>query len=158
MSPKSSRRWFRECCRADDGASAVEFALFAPILFFSLLGTADLGLALYERMTIDHVLRAGAESAMADQGEPRILHVLETTAAKNFSLSSQTGSSESSLTLSASRYCACPESPGTVVACSTTCPGDEPTQISYRLAGKKTYNGMIIPAINFGPSLEVQIR
>lgn len=32
--------------RSEDGASAVEFALFAPVLFLALLATADIGLAL----------------------------------------------------------------------------------------------------------------
>jgi Flp pilus assembly protein TadG len=45
----------------EDGVSAVEFALIAPILFLSLLAMVDVGFAIHERMTIDHVLRAGAQ-------------------------------------------------------------------------------------------------
>lgn len=158
MLRKTRRQCFRMWFRAEGGASTVEFALIAPVLFFGLLATTDLGLALYERMTIDHVLRAGAESAMADQGEEDILQILKTTAARNFTLSTEAESTENTLTLSADRYCACPESPGTGVACSTTCSGAQPTFVSYRLSATKTYAGMIIPSMSFSPSVQVQIR
>ena len=44
--------------RSEDGVSAVEFALFAPILFFGLLSAVDIGFALHERMTIDHAAKS----------------------------------------------------------------------------------------------------
>ena len=132
----------------------------------------DLGLAVYERMTIDHVLRAGAESAMADQGEEEILEVLERTAAKNFVVSSGTESvadgaepvptgvepAGNTVALAVDRYCACPESPGAAVGCSTTCADAEPTLVSYRLSAAKTYEGMILPSITFSPAVDIQVR
>jgi Flp pilus assembly protein TadG len=144
-------------CRDQAGVSAVEFALFAPILFFGLVATVDIGLALYQRMTVDHVLRAGAQSAMADQGKDAVLKVLQTTAAKNFTVATQTADPEA-LSLSVDRYCACPENTGLAIACSTTCSGSAPTNIYYRLSATKTYSGIILPQMNFGPSLQVQVR
>lgn len=148
-------KWFsaplRILRRGEDGVSAVEFALFAPILFFGLLATVDLGLAIYERMTIDHVLRAGAQAAMADPGKPGVLTVLNTTAAKNFP-----GADAPVFTVD--RDCACPEAKGTVVACSTTCSGPTSTFIYYHLSGAKDYQGMIIPKIALGPKMQVQVR
>ncbi len=38
----------------EDGVLAVEFALFAPVLFFALAAAVDVGRAEYERMTIEH--------------------------------------------------------------------------------------------------------
>jgi pilus assembly protein CpaE len=148
-------RWFSGLSRRrrldEDGVSAVEFALFAPILFLSLLAMVDLGLAIYERMTIDHVLRAGAQVAMADPGVPGVLTVLNTTAAKNFSEADKPD-------FQVNRDCACPEAKGTVVACSTTCSGPTSTFIYYRLSGAKDYQGMIIPQIALGPKMQIQIR
>jgi pilus assembly protein CpaE len=143
-------------CRSETGVSAVEFALFAPILFFALVAAVDVGLAEYERMTIDHILRAGAQSAMVDQGQAQVLNVVQNTATKNFALSPTV--SAGALMVSVSRFCACPESTGAATACSTTCAGSAPTFIYYRLSGTKIHAGMILPAITLSPSVQVQAR
>lgn len=142
------RSWSR-CAR---GLSAVEFALLAPILFFALIATVDIGLAVYERMTIDHVLRAGAQSAMEDRGEAKVRELIETTAARNFAAGE--------LALSADRYCACPENPGfgDAVDCSTPCADSQPTFIFYRLSGERDYTGRILPTIRLATAIQVQVR
>ncbi|HEY9056456.1 MAG TPA: TadE family protein [Aurantimonas sp.] len=140
-----------------DGVSAVEFALFAPILFFALIATADLGLALNERMAIDHVLRAGAQTAMADPGEQRVIDVMTATATPNFPRSADPAVALD-LVVSVSRYYACPEAPDVAVPASTSCAGSAPTYSFYQIGGKKTYSGWIIPDLNFGPQIQVQIR
>lgn len=141
------------------GVSAVEFALFAPILGFVLLASIDLGLAVSERMAIDHVLRSGAQSAITDPGEAATLDVMSTTAQANFTLADEESASGSeSLTLSATRYCACPEDAGYAVACSTVCMGSEPTFIYYRMTASKTYAGWIVPVFDFDRAVQVQIR
>src|ERR1700680_520925 len=84
------RTWLGKWRRSEAGVSAVEFALFAPILFFALVAAADVGLAEYERMTIDHVLRTGAQSVMMDQRRDQVLAVVQNTASKNFTLANQT--------------------------------------------------------------------
>lgn len=148
------RRLFKllgKCRGSEDGVSAVEFGLFAPILFISLLAMVDLGLAFSERMTIDHVLRAGAQEAMKDPGADRVRQVLDATAAKNFA----PGVGAPVLTVDYP-ICACPD--GVPVACSTTCPGPTATSIFYHLQGTKDYEGMILPRINLGPTIQVQIR
>jgi pilus assembly protein CpaE len=150
--------WTAKWRRSDDGVSAVEFGLFAPVLFFALVAAADLGLAEYERMTIDHVLRAGAQSAMSDQGEAQVLKVLQNTASKNFSLNSQATPSATGLYVDANRFCACPESTTVEVACSTTCADSKPTFIYYRMSGAKIRNSLMIPAITMSPSVQVQVR
>lgn len=125
--------------RCNSGVSAVEFALFLPILIFSFLATVDIGLALYERMTIDHVLRAGSESAMADQGNASVDSVLAATAAA--SLPATKG-----LVLSPSnRFFACAESPDASVSSTATCAGGKPTGIFYRLSATKPYDGVFLP-------------
>lgn len=145
--------------RRDDGVSAVEFAFIAPALFFGLVTTVDLGLALNERMTIDHVLRAGAQRAMADPGASAVLDVLNATAEKNFTLATNNVPPvPNPLAVSVNKFCACPESTGVAVACSTICAGPKPTHIYYRLSGQKTYLGMIIPPITARPSVQVQVR
>lgn len=143
-------RSLRTVRRAEGGVAALEFALFAPILFLSLLSMVDIGLALNERMTIDHILRGGAQTAMQGGDEAAVLNVLETTAAKNFTAEE--------VLFDVVRYCACAEDPGVAVACSTTCAGPSATSIYYRLTGTKSYDGIFLPTMNMAPSVEVQRR
>lgn len=147
-------RW-RGC---EDGVSAVEFALFAPILFFALVAAVDLGLAEYERMTLDHALRAGAQSAMADQGPDAVLKVVQNTASKNFTLADETTQTAGAVSIAVRRFCACAENTAVEVACSTTCSGSAPTFVYYRLSGTKIYDGMIMPDITLSPAVQVQVR
>lgn len=149
------RRWMG----ADDGVSAVEFALLAPMLVFALLATVDLGFALAEHMTIDHVLRAGAQSATAAGNASSIDQVLRITAANNFAVAAPgAAGDDSSLALEVERLCSCAGQPDTAVDCSTTCPGEAPTQIFYALSGEKTYSGTVLPQFRLAPSLQVQVR
>ena len=159
--PSSSGIWsriLRAIIRCNRGTSAVEFALFSPVLIVALVTSVDLGLAEYERMTIDHALRAGAQSAMLDPGTAEVRKIAESAASKNFTISSGNTISAGTLLLDISRYCACPEATTTQVACTTTCTGLAATFIYYRITAGTIYAGMFIPAITLQPSLQVQVR
>src|SRR5687768_11631289 len=113
---------FRSWLRREDGASAVEFALCAPVFIFACIMMADIGFAIHERMSLDHVLRAGAQTAMSDPGEQEVETVLESTASKHFTVTSgdeETDIVSNAITVDASRYCACPDNRSATVACST---------------------------------------
>jgi pilus assembly protein CpaE len=129
------------------GLSAVEFALLAPTFIFGLLMTADVGLAVSQRMSMDHTLRAGAQFAMADPGADKVLAALQATA-----------SNSPSMTLAAERYCVCPNDLTAKVSCSTICPGTVPTRAYYTLSASRTYAGMFLPSIKFTPEIQVQVR
>lgn len=149
----------RDVARRSDGVSATEFALLAPLLVFAVLAMADLGLALSERMTIGHILRAGAQSATEDVGPANVNIVLRATAAKNMTLAAANASgTDTTLALTVRRVCACAAQPSVEVACSTTCAQNAPTQIYYVLSGSKTYTGIILPQFAQSKSLEVQVR
>jgi pilus assembly protein CpaE len=150
------------CCgRSEEGVSAVEFALIAPVLVAALVAAVDVGLSLYERMTIDHVLRAGAQAAISDPGTDQVLKVLQTTAAKNFP---PVEGEPSALSFDPEpvRYCACPENPdvdpASAPACSATCAASAPTYIYYRMTARKTYDSMFIPEFALSSMVQVQIR
>ena len=158
-------RWRLACRRAaeDGGAAAVEFAMFAPILAFALLATVDLGMALSQRISMDHVLRSGAQFAMEDPGEDETQAILEDTAARNFQVAAAESDDTFSmggdpLALSVDRVCACPDSPETFVACSTVCPGTVPTFIYYRMSAAKDYSGILLRGLPLNASAQVQVR
>jgi pilus assembly protein CpaE len=157
---KPSRATLRACLRDEGGLSATEFALLAPVLVFSLLAMVDIGLAVYERMTIDAVLRAGAQSAMADPGKDQVLKVLQTSAAKHFTLSGSSAvtAGRESLTLTAERYCSCRESPDLVVPCSSVCASSLTTFTFYRLTGSKQFGSIVLQQIALNSTVQVQVR
>ncbi len=153
------RRSICDVLYEENGVSALEFALLAPMLVVAVLAMVDLGLASSERMTIGHILRAGAQSATEDAGIANVDLVLRTTAAKNMTVvATGTTGTDTSLALSVRRMCACAAQPSVEVACSTTCAQSAPTQIYYILSGNKTYSGLLLPRIVQSKTLEVQVR
>ena len=157
------RRCFPCLLQREEGASAVEFALLAPVLVFACLTTVDLGLALYDRMTLDHVLRAGAQSAMGDIGAEEVAVVLEATATNNFAIAGETnaagnGLGSGPLTIDVDRYCSCPDDRSASVSCTAPCPGTTPPFVFYKMSASTSYDGMIIPSLSFRQTVEVQVR
>ena len=149
----------RAMLRDDNGVLAAEFALLAPMLILGILATVDLGLAISERLTIGHILRAGAQTATEDAGAAKIDRVLRTTAAKNMTVvAAGDAGTDKFLSLAVRRICACAAQPSVAVACTTTCAQNAPTQIFYILTGSKTYAGLILPRFAQSKSLEVQVR
>jgi pilus assembly protein CpaE len=156
-------RWFRRCARNEAGNAAIEFAFVAPVLAFACIAVVDLGLAINQRMAADHVLRIGADAAMADPGELVVQNLLEQTARANFSnvsalpLPTEITASSDALHLRAKRFCSCPESRQTEILCTTTCAGRPPLAF-YRMTAAKRYSGILLPQREFKSALQVQAR
>jgi pilus assembly protein CpaE len=144
--------------RDDKGVAAMEFGLVAPILFFGLLSAIDLGLAVNERMDVNHVLRAGAEAAINKADDADVLEIMAATGGQNMTVNTNGQGAAGDLSLTVNQYCACPDATEVAVTCSTICTGDVPTYVYYQIDGSKTYTGMFIPNISFSPSIRVQIR
>ena len=128
----------------ENGVSAVEFALLAPILVFAVLAMLDLGLALYERMTMDRLLRGGAQAAMSDPGRPHVIAVIEASAEDEFDFE-------------VDRYCACRVDLDAVVDPCTCADGSQPA-IFYKLEAARDYPGMVLPSIALGAETKVRVR
>lgn len=137
------------------GVAVIEFALIAPTLLTMLLASIDLGNVLKEREAMDHVLRSGAQLAMADPGAPAVLAAMQAAASPDFTA---LAGARKSVALDASRFCACPGFPATATACSTICTGSLPTNIYYRMTATKTYQGILFPRFDLAPVLQVEVR
>ena len=133
------------------GASAVEFALFAPFLFFAGVGMIDVGLAIGERMALDRMLRGGAQSAMNDPGADTVRAVIEASAPEDLTPGTD-------FTLSVQRVCACPGASDVIIACTTVCGGSIAPAAYYQMAAERTYPGILLPDIGLTTSSEVQVR
>lgn len=148
--PTAKRGVWARLLRGEHGTSATEFALFAPIIIFSGLAMADMGIALYQRMSLDYVVRAGAKAAMSDPGEPTVLKVLQGSAKQNFA--------NDPLELSVERYCACGEDRSASTDCTNLCPGPAAPFVYYRMDAAKDYSGVLLPKLDLRRQLEVQTR
>lgn len=135
------------------GVAAIEFALLAPTLLVMLLASMDLSAVLSEREGLDHVLRSGAQLAMADAGSSAVLAVMQGAASEQFPQAAVPA-----VTLSASRFCACPNAPATSVGCGTICTGNQPTYIFYNMSATKSFSGILFPRFDFAPALQVEVR
>lgn len=149
------RRLIPAFWRDTSGVAAIEFALIGPTLLFMLLASIDIGNVLSEREAMGHVLRSGAQVAMADSGATLALTAMQGAASDHFTL---TAGTKKSIALTATRFCACPNAPATSTACSTICAGSLPTNIYYRMTATKTFSGILFPHFNLAPVIEVEVR
>jgi len=115
-------------CRDQQGVSAVEFALVAPMLVLVLLVAADLGLSLSRNASVANAARTGAEFAAIHGWNSSGI----TTAA--------TSATNLTVTATPTTYCGC--ATGNAIAqqtCGTTCSGGGTTGTYVSVATQATY-------------------
>ena len=95
------------------GASAVEFALFAPLLLVMLFGTVDFGFFTLERMRIQNVAQAAASYVSQVQSDADIQTIAQ---------ESYTGDYDD-ISLTSQFVCTC--SDGTAQECPVVCDEDD---------------------------------
>lgn len=115
MTTRLAARLFR--CRK--GATAVEFAVAAPILLAALVVLADFGLAVNEKMRLESAAQAGALYGYKDSGD---------LAAVAQAVRDGAGLDAAKVAVSATKTCGCAD--GTAVACDAAC-GDGSARRSY---------------------------
>lgn len=138
----------------ENGLAAIEFALIGPVVVFGLLAMADVGLAVRDRMALDHIVRVGAQSAAANPGAASVLAALNAASAGSLTRAS----SADALLVDVIQECACPEAPETAVACMTTCAGPSATSVFYALRAETVAAGLLLPAMPVTSRARVQIR
>ena len=136
------------------GVSAVEFALVAPVLVLGAFSMVDTGMAIYQRMMMNQVLRAGAQPAVQGANESVVRSVLEETAAENFTVADGEASGDQ-LELDVETSCACPGDADAGVMCGAVCESGTPSLRLYRLTASKTFQGVMLPEFTLFYSLEV---
>ena len=149
--------------RDERGAAALELSLLAPVLAGVLLLTVDVGMAVNSRMSIDHVMRVGAETAMADPGQATVQKVLEQAAGQNFTTVANISYRDSlslgsgGVFVGATRFCACPAARAVAVACTANCSGKTPLAF-YQLQARNTYSGILLSGLEMDTTLQVQVK
>jgi len=151
------QKWLRRALRFqrdERGLAAIEFALVGPIVVFGLLAMVDIGLAVRDRMALDHIVRVGAQNATQNPGTEFVLAILHAASVGSLTRSS----SVEALSVGVVQECACPEAPASAVACSTTCAGQAPTFIYYALHADTVATGLLLPGMAITSRARVQIR
>ena len=144
----------RRLRRNEDGVSAVEFSLLAPFMVVGALSTVDAGMAVYEKMMMTQVLRAGAASAIGAAEESEVRSILQETAAGNFTVVDGSPA-PGELAVDVLRYCICPENTSLQVACSTTCASGGAPQRFYQLTATFQFQGVMLPSISLDGEIAV---
>ena len=144
----------RRLWRDDDGVSAVEFSLLAPFMVVGMFSTVDAGMAVYDKMMLTQVLRAGAHSAIAAEDEAAVLAILQTTASDNFTVAGDTPA-PGELVLNVRSYCVCPEATATEVACVTICTGGGLPNRFYDMDATIEFNGVMLPNFTLSGDMAV---
>jgi Flp pilus assembly protein TadG len=92
------------------GNIAVEFALIAPVAMLMLVGIAEYGTAVYDRLQLSSALRAGIQYATVAGVSTDAVEQVVTDALT---------SDPAAVTVTAQKVCECPD--GTETACDQTC-------------------------------------
>jgi Flp pilus assembly pilin Flp len=101
--------FLRSYLRLQGGASAIEFALLAPVLVFMLVATLDFGMFIKQKMMLQSMVSTAADYAMRTQSDGG----LETVAENAY------GGEFENITLIYAFECEC--SDGVVRQCPTDC-------------------------------------
>jgi Flp pilus assembly protein TadG len=131
--------------RDESGIAAVEFAIGAPILIFSLIAMVDTGLAIGDRMELDRTVRAGAQAAMSLQNDAAEIQGFIEAATIDLT----------PVTVNVAKSCTC----GTNVAtCNTICSGGDAPSVFIEINAVESYDGLLLNSIQLESSTRVQLR
>ncbi|MDH5722031.1 MAG: pilus assembly protein [Alphaproteobacteria bacterium] len=125
------------------GASAVEFALLAPILITLLVGTIDYGYYIVQRMELQSVATSVAEYVMIKQNDDNLVTVAGEVYSGN----------PLDITVTSSYQCQCEG--GAPAACPLSCPGDD-YQRRYVVVTVSQMHNILFPYPGFDSSVNLQ--
>jgi hypothetical protein len=114
-------------------------------------------------MTIDAMVRAGVEPALADPGVDKVREIVKGAAGDGISVAVNSSDGfemgGSSLSVDVVRSCACPESMSTSVSCTgMTCAASAKPYVYYRITAAKYYDPIIIPRFPLRAAIQVEVK
>jgi Flp pilus assembly pilin Flp len=133
----------RHFARDRAGASAVEFALIAPVLAATLLGIAEYGQIMYQRTDMHGALRSGGQYVLNGGRDLAV--------AREIVLRSWSSMPEDAL-VEATRFCLCEEEEH---VCSAPCDDDSVPEVYVSLSAHATLGGVVL---DYGESSDDAIR
>jgi pilus assembly protein CpaE len=140
-----ARRDLRDLPGDRTGASALEFAIFAPLLVFSLLAMADVGIGIATRMELDRIVRSGAQAAIS----------LNNDAAAIRSIVLASSATPTSLEVDVEQVCSCAE---IAASCTALCAGGAAPSVYYGIEAERPYAGLFFGERQIVSSTRIKIR
>jgi pilus assembly protein CpaE len=140
-----SHRHLRDLPGDRNGASALEFALFAPLLVFGLLAMVDVGIAIGTRMELDRIVRSGAQAAIS----------LNNDAAAIRSLVLASSATQTSLAVDVEQVCSCAE---VAASCTALCSGGAAPSVYFEIDAERGYAGLLFGERQIVSSTRIKIR
>lgn len=141
-------RGVRGFLRDHSGVSSVELALLTPLLVGMLLMMTDIGMAVRQRMVMDHILRLGAEAAMRGAGSTQIVEALEAAVADH-----ATARMAGLQVATPVRSCRCAESGAAAVDCARDCADGAAPDVLHALSATLPYRSLFL-----GERLDITLR
>ena len=138
--------WLSRLCafaRHRRGASAVEFALIAPVLAIALLGIAEVGQIGYQRTDMHGALRSGGQYVLNGGRDLAV--------AREIVLRSWTAMPEDA-SVEATRFCLCSN---VAHACNSPCSGGSVPEVYISLSAHATLGGIVV---DYGDTADDAIR
>jgi Flp pilus assembly pilin Flp len=137
------RSLLRVFARDRRGASAVEFALIAPVLAVTLLSIAEIGQVVYQRTDMHGALRSGGQYVLNGGRELDV--------AREIVLRSWTTMPEGAV-VEATRFCLCSN---VAHACNSPCSGGSVPEAYISLSAHATLGGVVF---DYGEAADDAIR
>ncbi|MEZ0262363.1 MAG: TadE/TadG family type IV pilus assembly protein [Alphaproteobacteria bacterium] len=121
----------RKFIRHTDGAAAVEFALLAPLFITMMMGIADFGVYINQRMQVENLARAAVEYVVKGGQEENVgADVMEATLPPD---------ELEEVTYEAQTVCEC-SSAGETGVCGTSCDNGDYQRRFYSMSITRVYN------------------
>ena len=139
------RRHLRDLPGDRNGASALEFALFAPLLVFGLLAMVDIGIGIGTRMELDRIVRSGAQAAISLNNDAAAIRLLVMASS----------ATQTSLAVGVERVCSCAE---VAASCTALCSGGAAPSVYYGIEAERPYAGLLFGERPIVSSTRIKIR
>ena len=110
------------------GAAAVEFALLIPVIAAGIIGVANYGLVVFDKMEMLSALRAGAQLAVFNRTNSTSTETDAIKAAVVASASTDLGLSTAEVAATESCFCLDVNDNSSSATCGSSCSGGDPTQ------------------------------
>lgn len=121
--------------RNSDGAAAVEFALLAPLFVMLIMGIADFGVYVNQRMQLENLARAAVEYVVKGGEEENVQADVLEAALPPSELEEVTAEAEAT--------CECSSS-GAAGVCGTSCENGAYQRRFYSMSITRTYNPLFV--------------
>lgn len=141
------------------GAAAVEFALLIPVIAAGIIGVANYGLVVFDKMEMLSALRAGAQLAVYNRTNSTSTETDAIKAAVVASASTGLGLTTAEVNATQSCFCLDLSDNSSSATCGSSCSGGDPTQYYMTVAiTDKTFSLLIAGSIDLSGSVKVRTK